>query len=91
VCSSDLLYPALGFFSGLLGKFLVNKRFFSYLILSAAALALTAACQMFRLLVFDGAPGMALLRTAGLQVLWSLPFSVPAYFACKALSGRRFD
>ena len=86
-----LLYPAMGFFSGAAAQFYVNRRFFSYFILSLAALALTAFCQMSRFLFLAGAPVPRLLRTALLQTLWSLPFTVPAYFACKGIAGRSFD
>jgi hypothetical protein len=86
-----VLYPMLGFFTGVLAQFLVNRRFFSYFLLSLAALALTAFCQMFRLLLVSGAHYAALLQTAGLQTLWSLPFTAPAYLACKALNRHRFD
>ena len=86
-----ILFPALGFFSGLLAQFLLNRRFFSYFALCLLALALTAFCQSFALFVFQGAPWPALLRTGLLQVLWSLPFSVPAYFICRSLSARHFD
>jgi hypothetical protein len=86
-----LLYPALGFFSGAAAQFYVNRRFFSYFILSLAALALAAFCQMSRFLFLAGAPFLSLLRTALLQTLWSLPFTVPAYFACKSIASRSFD
>jgi hypothetical protein len=86
-----VLYPVLGFFSGMLAQFVVNRRFFSYFLLSLAALALTAFCQMFRLLFVSGAHYTALLQTAGLQTLWSLPFTVPAYLACKTLNRHHFD
>ena len=86
-----VLFSTLGFFTGLLAQFLLNRRFFSYFVLCLLALALTAFCQFFPLLVFQDAPWRTLLRTALLQLLWSLPFSVPAYFACRALSARHFD
>ncbi len=82
------LLPAVGFFSGVLSQYFVNKRFFAYMVVSLAAFALTAFCQLFPLLVFTGQDAAALFETAALQVLLSLPLAVPLYFPCKALSGR---
>ena len=75
-----VLFSLIGFFSGLLAQFLMNRRLFSYFALSVAALVLTAFCQMFRpLFLLDAAP-LAVLRTAFLQVFWSLPFPFLIYF-----------
>ncbi len=84
-----VLFPILGFFSGLVAEFFVNRRFFSFFFVCVTALLITAFCQMFRLLVFAGAEPLALVKTALLQTLWSLPFTVPLYFPCKALSRRK--
>lgn len=86
-----VLFPILGFFSGALTAFFVNKRFFAYFILSLAALVLTAAAQIAGLWLFRDADAGALLITAAKQTLWSLPFTVPLYFACRGLSGRNAD
>lgn len=84
-----VLFPALGFLSGLVAEYYVNRRFFSFFFVCVTALLITAFCQMFRLLVFAGAGLPALMRTAVLQTLWSLPFTVPLYFPCRALSRRK--
>jgi len=78
-----VLFAAFGFFAGLLSKYFVNKRFFSYYALCAAAFIVTAFCQMFRLLFLTDAALLPLLRTGLLQVLWSLVFPVLIYFPVK--------
>lgn len=83
-----VLFAAYGFFSGVLAIYFINRRFVAYLILAAAALALTAAVQIVPLWFFRGASPGGLFPVAGLQAAWSLPFAVPAYFAAKAISGR---
>ena len=81
-----MLFPIIGMLSGVLAESFVNKRYFSYLFMSVAALALTAFCQMFGLLVFRGANPIDLLITAGLQVLWSVPLAAVVYFPYRALA-----
>ena len=88
VVTYTILLAAEGFLAGLLGAVLVNRRFSAYMILSVLALALTALVRIVPLWVYQGASLTALLRTGGLQTLWSIPFAVPAYFACKAIAGR---
>ncbi|NCB50412.1 MAG: hypothetical protein EOM54_00830 [Clostridia bacterium] len=83
------LFPVIGFFSGVLSRYFVNKRFFAYMIVSAAAFILTAFCQMFPLWVFRGQDVGVLFYTAVMQVLLSLPLAIPLYFPGKALSRRR--
>ena len=84
-----VVLTVIGFLTGAMAQFVLNRRFFSYLFVSLAALLLTALCQMFRLLVFQGADPIRLLLTAGLQTLWSLPFCIPVYFPCRALARRK--
>ena len=78
-----VLFAAFGFFSGLLSKYFVNRRFFSYCALCFAAFVITAFCQMFRLLFLTDASSLALLRTGALQVLWSMVFPFLIYFPVK--------
>lgn len=79
---------AVGFFSGLLADTVISRRFCSCLILSFIMLFFTGLCQSVPVLVLHGAAVGPLLRTAALQALWSLPFAVPEYFACRAIAGR---
>lgn len=45
------LFPALGFFSGVLSRWYVNRRFFAYMLVSTLAGAVTAFFQMLGLLL----------------------------------------
>ena len=84
-----ILFSAIGFFSGMLAQYVMNRRFFSYFALSVAAFVLTAFCQMFRFLFFLNAPALAVLRVGLFQVLWSLPFPFLIYFPVKNIGRRR--
>jgi len=79
--------PVVGFVSGSLAMFFVNKRFFSFFFVSLAALVITAICQMFKFVAIADANILPVLITAGLQTLWSLPFTFAIYYPCRALSG----
>ncbi len=82
-------FAALGFLAGLVCEVLINRRFYSYMIAAAAGLFLAAVCQALPVWIYHGASPLALLRTAGLQSAWSLPFAVPSYFVCRAIAGRK--
>lgn len=84
-----VLFAFFGFFSGVLGEFVINRRFVSYMILAALSLLFAAACQIVPLWIFKGAALGGLLPVALLQSAWGYPLAVPAYFAAKAISGRR--
>jgi len=82
-----VFFPLVGFAAGSLAMFFVNRRFFSFFFVSLAALALTAACQMFKFIAIADTNLLPVLITAGLQTLWSLPFTFAIYYPCRALSG----
>jgi hypothetical protein len=82
-----VFFPIVGFAAGSLAMFSVNKRFFSFFFVSLAALVLTAACQMFKFIAIADANLLPVLITAGLQTLWSIPFTFAIYYPCRALSG----
>ena len=84
-----ILFPRLGFGTGLLTERTVNRRFFSYCILCLAALRVTALFQAFEPVLFHGAGLFPALRVVLIQTLWSMPFSLPLYFIAKSLSGRQ--
>ncbi len=86
-----VLLPAVGFLSGLLADYLINRRFVAFLLLAALALLITALLQALPLWVFRGANPRPLFTVALLQALWALPLAVPAYFAAKLLAGRGRD
>ena len=84
-----VLFALMGFASGFLTEFIINRRFFSFLVLVVAALLLTALCQIVPLWIFRSTPLGQLLPTLLLQTIFSIPFAIPAYFAVKAVSIRR--
>lgn len=81
-----ILFTAIGFFSGVLGKYLFHKGFVSYLVLTTAAMLLISAAQVFRFLFFTDTSAWAVWRTGLLQILWSIPWAIPIYFPCKAIA-----
>ncbi len=81
-----VLFPVIGLLSGALAMFFVNKRFFSFFFVSLAALLLVAACQMLRFIAAGGTELWPVIAVAGLQTLWSLPFTVVIYYPCRKLS-----
>lgn len=74
-----LLFPALAFAAGFVAQFFINRRFFGYMTAAAAALLITGAMQMLRVLVSDSW-SMSMLVTVLLQALWSLPLAALLYF-----------
>ena len=74
-----LLFPTLAFFAGFACQFFVNRRFFAFMGLAAAAAFVTALVQMLATLVRD-AWSFEMVRTVLLQTVWSLPPSMLAYF-----------
>jgi len=83
-----VLLAAVGFFAGVLGKYLFHKGFFSYMTLFAMAMIVITFCQMFRFLFLTDTAALAVIRTGLIQVLWSLPWAVPIYFPCRSIADR---
>ncbi|MBQ9411523.1 MAG: hypothetical protein IJU29_00300 [Oscillospiraceae bacterium] len=81
-----VLFTAYGFAAGILGKYYLNRRFPGYVVISAAALVITAVCQIIPFWIFRSINLFYLLPVMGLQILWSLPFCLPAYFSVKAIA-----
>ena len=73
-----LLFPALAFAAGFIAQFFINRRFFAYMGAALLGLAITAMGQMLHTSTMDGFSG-AMLSTALLQTLWSLPLAALAY------------
>lgn len=74
-----VLFPAIAFASGFISQFFINRRFFAYMFTAFAALLITAALQMLKLVLIDGWAANMLL-TVLLQAVFSLPAAVLAYF-----------
>ncbi len=74
-----LIFPALAFASGFVSQFFINRRFFAFMGSAAVGLLITALLQMLGTFARDGwSP--ALLSTAILQALWSIPLAALTYF-----------
>ena len=84
-----LVFAVEGFASGMLAELFVNRRLYSYMILSVGALLFLALCQTVPLWIYAGTSLGALARVGLLQALWTLPLAVPCYFACRAVGRRR--
>ena len=96
-----VLMPAVGFFAGVLGKYMLHRGFMSFLVLAFLALAAAAFCQMFRFLFLLDEDARAFLglylpgreswpvwRMGILQTVLSLVWSLPLYFPCKLIAAR---
>ncbi len=81
-----VVFPIIGFFSGALPMFFISRKLGSFIAVSVCALLLTVFCQMIKYLLFTDTDVFALLLTAGLQVLWSVPFIFLIYYPCKKLA-----
>ena len=86
-----LLFSFIGFFAGMFTFFFINKKFFSYVCISLAALVATAAAQAVGPLFFLGADPAKVFFIAGMQVLLSLPFMPAAYFFVKKLASVKVE
>ena len=83
-----ILFAGIGFFCGVLGKYLFHKGFLSYLTLTLLSLAIITFCQMFRFLFFTGTDSAAVLQTGLTQLVYSLVWAIPVYFPCKSIADR---
>ena len=83
-----VLLAAIGFFTGVLGKYLFHRGFTSYVVLLLLALAIVTFSQMFRFLFFTDTAAWTVWRTGLIQILWSLPWSLPVYLPCKSIADR---
>lgn len=86
-----ILLTAAGFFSGVLGKYLFHKGFYSFMTLVLAAMIVITLSQMLPFLFFTDTREAAIWRTGLIQVLWSLPWAIPVYFPCRAIAARPME
>lgn len=73
-----LIFPLLAFATGFVSRYFINRRFFAFMLVSAAGLLFTALMQALRVMAADGWSA-AILGTVLLQTLWSLPPAALAY------------
>jgi len=84
-----VLFTIIGYGSGMMAFFFINKKFFSYLCVSFAALLITAAAQAVRPVVFLDASASDAAFVAVMQALLSLPCAAVVYFPVKSLAGKK--
>ena len=73
-----VVFPLLAFLTGFISQFFINRRFFAYMGAALAGLLLTAFGQMLHTSTMDGFAA-AMIPTAVMQALWSLPLAALAY------------
>ena len=73
-----VLFPALAFATGFIAQFFLNRRFFAYMGAALLGLLITALGQLLHTSAMDGFSA-AMIPTAVLQTLWSLPLAALAY------------
>lgn len=83
-----MLFPALGFASGLAADFMMNRSYLAYLFAAAACLLVTGCVQMIRvLLIQPGAIFYCLMIVVG-QMLVSMPIAALLYFPVEQIASR---
>lgn len=73
-----VMFPSLAFFSGFAAQFFINRRFFAYMGLAAAAELACAFVQVIACAAGD-AWSVELVKTALLQTAFSIPLAAFAY------------
>ena len=86
-----LLMPLLGFLATAAERFLISRRLIAYFAAGVCALLFTALAQGLRVLVLYDGELLAILRTALMQTLCSVPFIFAIYYPCRALAERALD
>ena len=84
-----VLFPVLGLTAGLMADHVVNKSFLAFLFLDILMLVTLSFVQMFNPLI-DGGSFDAVFQIALLQILWSVPFTLPVYFIGRELALHNF-
>ncbi len=83
-----VLLAVIGFFAGVLGKYLLHKGFLSFMVLVLAAMVLITGAQMIPFLFFTDTRDAIVWKTGVIQIFWSLPWAIPVYFPCRAIAAR---
>jgi len=83
-----VLLTVTGIIIGTLADTIVTRGFATFLLASAAVLAVSAFVQMFPLLVFADVPAQPLIATAIRQSVYSILFTFPLWFFVRALGVR---
>lgn len=81
-----VLFPFIGFMSGFLAEFYINRKPFSYSVIAFLAVLLTSIIQMLKAVLFSDASFKGVASTAILQTLWSIPFNLLFYYIAQRLN-----
>ena len=71
--------PVLSFAAGFVAQFIVNRRFFAYMVTAVLASLAAALLQMLKVTAAEGI-STVMLTTVLLQTLWSVPPAILIYF-----------
>jgi rod shape-determining protein MreD len=83
-----MLFPALGFASGLAADFMMNRSYLAYLVTAAVCLLVAGFVQMLRVVVLQpGALFYGLIIVLA-QALVSMPIAAVLYFPVEQISSR---
>lgn len=80
-----IVLTVVGAAVGILSERLLEKGLVTCLLCSLGALIITAAVQVFGLLVYLHSHVMSLILTAIIQTVYSIIFALPIYYVCRAI------
>ncbi len=83
-----LLFPLLGFGSGLAADFALNRSYVAYMFTAFICLLLTGCAQMLRVLVLQPAALFHCLFVVAAQAVVSMPVAALLYFPAEQISSR---
>lgn len=83
-----VLFPILGFVSGLAAEFLMNRSYPGFLVTAVACMLLTGLTQMLPVLALQPGALFHCVLTVILQTLVSIPVVALLYFPIEQISGR---
>ena len=78
-----MLFVIIGVLAGMLAEGVLMRSFPAYVLMSAGALVIMGAVQMFPLLVYDGVGFMPLFFMMLKQLLSTMVFVIPVYYLCR--------
>ena len=83
-----ILFPVIGFFSGILSRWLINKRFVAFIAAGFAAILVTGMFQILTVWAFYGQMKATMFINALIQAAISIPFTAPLYVPCKWINAK---
>lgn len=83
-----VLFPILGFVSGMAAEFLMNRSYPGYLVTAAVCLLATGLVQMMQVVAVQPGAMFHCLLTVVLQALVSMPMAAVLYFPIEQVASR---